>query len=102
MKELTIMTSELFGEVRFAEIDGKPYAVGKDIATALGYSNPTKAVSVHCKGVSKMGIPTSGGIQEMSMIPEGDIYRLIIRSKLPGAYKKRDVIYLNVLTRQVF
>ena len=36
MNELTIMTNELFGEVRFAEIDGKPYAVGEDIA--LGYS----------------------------------------------------------------
>lgn len=97
MKELTIMTSELFGEVRFAEIDGKPYAVGKDIATALGYSNPTKAVSVHCKGVSKMGIPTSGGIQEMSMIPEGDIYRLIIRSKLPGADKFERWVFDEVI-----
>lgn len=97
MKELTIMTSELFGEVRFAEIDGKPYAVGKDIAMALGYSNPTKAVSVHCKGVSKMGIPTPGGIQEMSMIPEGDIYRLIIRSKLPGADKFERWVFDEVI-----
>lgn len=30
-----------------------------------------------------MGIPTDGGMQTMSIIPEGDLYRLIIKSKLP-------------------
>ena len=44
-----------------------------------------------------MGIPTSGGIQEMSMIPEGDIYRLIIRSKLPGADKFERWVFDEVI-----
>ena len=44
-----------------------------------------------------MGIPTSGGIQEMSMISEGDIYRLIIRSKLPGADKFERWVFDEVI-----
>ncbi|MGL4848970.1 MAG: BRO-N domain-containing protein [Clostridium sp.] len=73
--------------MRTLQIEGKPYFVGKDVAEKLGYSNPTKAVSTHCKGVSKMGIPSTGGIQQMSVIPESDLYRLIIKSKLPEAEK---------------
>lgn len=83
--QLQIFKNENFGQVRTLIISNKPYFVGKDIAEILGYRNPTKAVSTHCKGVSKMGIPSNGGIQEMSVIPEGDIYRLIIKSKLPKA-----------------
>lgn len=80
-----IFKNQEFGEVRSLMIDEKPYFVGKDVAKCLGYFNPTKAISTHCKGVSKMGIPSNGGIQDMSVIPEGDIYRLIIKSKLPKA-----------------
>lgn len=97
MENLITKTNELFGEVRFVIIDEKQYAVGKDIALALGYVNPTKAVSVHCKGVSKMGIPTNGGIQDMKLIPEGDIYRLIIKSKLPQAEKFESWVMDEVL-----
>lgn len=97
MSNLIIKTNELFGEVRFCTIEGKNYAVGKDVAMALGYVNPTKAVSTHCKGVSKMGIPSNGGIQEMSIIPEGDIYRLITKSKLPQAEKFESWVFDEVL-----
>ena len=57
MNELTIMTNELFGEVRFAEIDGKPYAVANDVAKALGYAKPNNAILQHCKYTLKWGIP---------------------------------------------
>lgn len=80
--------SEIFGEIRFIDVEGKPYAVGNDIATALGYVRPRKAISDHCKGVlKKCYLETSGGRQELKIIPEGDIYRLIMKSRLPQAEK---------------
>lgn len=87
MNELQFFNSEEFGEIRTAEIDGKPYFVGTDVAKALGYNNPRDAVSRHCKGVVKRDTPTSSGIQSMSYINEGDLYRLIMKSKLPSAEK---------------
>nr|DAM32817.1 MAG TPA: repressor domain protein [Bacteriophage sp.] len=87
MEELQIFNNEEFGEIRTAEINGKPYFVASDVATALGYANPRKAVIDHCKGVTKRDTPTSGGKQELSYINEGDVYRLIMRSKLPSAEK---------------
>lgn len=79
--------NEKFGMVRATKIDDKIYFVGKDIAEKLGYVNPTKAISTHCKGVSKMGIPSNGGIQQMSVILEGDVFRLIVKSKLSDVEK---------------
>lgn len=87
MNELQIFNSEEFGDIRTIEIDGKPYFVGTDVAKALGYNNPRDAVSRHCKGVVKHDTPTSSGVQLMSYINEGDLYRLIMKSKLPSAEK---------------
>lgn len=87
MNHLQIFNSEEFGEIRTIEIDGKPYFVGTDVTKALGYSNPRKAILDHCKGVTKRDTPTSSGIQSMSYINEGDLYRLIMKSKLPSAEK---------------
>ena len=98
MHELTIMTNELFGEVRFAEIDGKPYAVANDVAKALGYANPSKATNDHCRNSIKIwGNDSLGRRQEFKAIPEGDIYRLIIRSKLPGADKFERWVFDEVI-----
>lgn len=52
-----------------------------------GYNNPRDAVSRHCRGVVKHDTPTSSGVQLMSYINEGDLYRLIMKSKLPSAEK---------------
>lgn len=86
MKELQIFNNDMFGEVRGLNIDGKPYAVANDIAKTLGYTNPSKATNDHCKK-SKMvwGNDSLGRRQQFKVIPEGDIYRLIIKSKLPQA-----------------
>ena len=84
---MRIFNSDEFGEIRTVEIDGKPYFVGTDVAKALGYNNPRDAVSRHCKGVVKHDTPTSSGVQLMSYINEGDLYRLIMKSKLPSAEK---------------
>ena len=79
--------NEEFGCVRSVEVNGKTYFVGSDITKALGYSIPHKAIQPHCKGVSEMDIPTNGGIQKVKIIPEGDIYRLVVKSQLPDADK---------------
>ncbi len=97
MKELQIFENEEFGEVRTVEIDGKPYFVGNDVAKALGYVETAKAVRTHCKGVSEMDIPTQGGIQRVKVIPEGDVYRLIIRSNLPSAERFETWVFDEVL-----
>ena len=97
MNELQIFNSEEFGNIRTAEIDGKPYFVGTDVAKALGYNNPRDAVSRHCKGVVKRDTPTSSGIRSMSYINEGDLYRLIMKSKLPSAEKFESWVMDEVL-----
>ena len=97
MSEIQIFNNSEFGEVRALTIDGKEYFVGSDIAKALGYAIPSKAINTHCKGVSKMEVPTNGGNQEVLVIPEGDVYRLIIRSKLPSAEKFESWVMDEVL-----
>ena len=97
MSNLMVFNNQDFGQVRTVNIEGKPYFVGKDIAEALGYKLPRKAISDHCKGVLKQNILTDGGLQEMLIIPEGDIYRLIIKSKLPQAEKFESWVFDEVL-----
>lgn len=97
MNNLEIFTSEEFGEIRTTEESGKILFVASDVATALGYSNPRKAVIDHCKGVTKRDTPTSSGIQEMSYIGEPDMYRLIMKSKLPSAEKFESWVMEEVL-----
>lgn len=85
MNELQIFNNEKFGEIRTITKDDKTYFAGSDVAKALGYAIPHKAVQTHCKGVLKWNIPTSSGNQDVLFITEGDIYRLIMKSKLPSA-----------------
>lgn len=80
MNELQIFNSPEFGQVRTVQLNSKTYFVGIDVATALEYANPSKAIINHCKGVTKLGIPSQGGTQETNVIPEGDIYRLVIKA----------------------
>lgn len=106
MQELKIFESTEFGEIRTVELDGKPYFAGTDVARALGYSNPRDAVARHCKGVVKHdgvsettnqhGTTTKQTIQ-MSFIPEGDVYRLIVSSKLPSAERFERWVFDEVL-----
>lgn len=95
--DLQIFNNEEFGRVRTAQIDDKPYFVATDIANALGYTNPRDAVLRHCKGVVKRDTPTSSGTQQMSYINEGDVYRLIMRSKLPSAERFESWVMDEVL-----
>lgn len=95
--KISVFENAEFGTVRTIEENGKVLFAASDVAKALGYSNPSKAVNDHCKGVTKRYTPTSGGNQEMSFIPEGDVYRLITRSKLPSAEKFESWVFDKVL-----
>lgn len=97
MNDLQIFKNAEFGEIRTVEIEGKPYFVANDVAKALGYVETAKAIRTHCKGVSEMDIPSNGGIQKMKVIPEGDIYRLVIKSHLPNAEKFETWVFDEVL-----
>ena len=82
-----VFENEQFGRVRGLDIDGEPWFVGKDVAVALGYSNPQRAIRNHVddddKGVTEMVTP--GGKQQIPIINESGLYSLIISSELPGA-----------------
>ncbi len=63
----------------------------------MGYSNPNKAVNDHCRAITKCSTPISGKIQEINFIPEGDVYRLILKSKLSTAEKFESWVMDEVL-----
>lgn len=85
-------------EVRTVTIDGNPYWVAKDVAEVLGYANTNEAISRHCKGVAKRyPLQTAGGVQELRIIGESDLYRLIAHSTLPAAETFEKWIFEEVL-----
>ena len=89
--------NEKFGEVRLVEVDGNNYFVASDIARALGYRNPQKAIRDHCKRVNESFIPSNGGEQKAKIIGKSDIYRLIVRSKLESADEFESWIFEEIL-----
>lgn len=97
MDDLQIFTNPDFGEVRTIEENGAVMFCGSDVAKALGYSNPRDAISRHCRGVVKRDTPTESGMQEMSFIPESDLYRLVFGSKLPTAERFTDWVTEEIL-----
>ena len=97
MNELKIFKNPEFGQLRMIFIDGKQYFMASDVAKALGYVRPNDAVSQHCRATVKHSIPISGKEQEVNFIPEGDVYRLIIRSKLPKAEEFERWVFDEVL-----
>lgn len=84
-------------EVRAINRAGEPWFVAKDVAEALGYKNPHDAIRSHCKGVSDIRTPSAGGIQRVKIIPERDVYRLIMRSKLPAAEQFEEWVVGEIL-----
>lgn len=94
---IQLFNSPRFGDVRTLTEDGNTLFCGSDVARALGYAKPQNAIAAHCKGALKRGILTNGGMQEMSFIPEGDLYRLITHSKLPDAEKFERWVFDEIL-----
>ena len=97
MNDLQVFQNSEFGELRVLEQDGKPYFPATACARKLGYVNPQKAIRDHCKGVNEMVTPTKGGMQTTRFIPEGDLYRLIVHSKLPAAERFEKWVFDEVL-----
>jgi prophage antirepressor-like protein len=84
--------------IRVVEIDGEPWFVGKDICEALGYTNPSKAMGDHCKGVTKRyPVATAGGVQDVRVLNESNVLRLIVSSNLPAAEKFEAWVFEEVL-----
>lgn len=85
MGDIQIFSNPQFGDIRTAGTPDKPLFCATDVAKALGYSNPAKAIIDHCKGVTVLETPTNGGIQKIKFIQESDTYRLIFKSNAPKA-----------------
>lgn len=91
-------------DVRALQIDGEPWFVGKDVAKILGYSNPSKAVSIHVDNEDKKSemLPHSqnGNLvtkSKTTLINESGLYSLILSSKLPSAKEFKHWITSEVL-----
>mgnify|MGYP004612135427 FL=1 len=97
MTDLQIFQNEQFGTVRTITENGRTLFCGADVAKALGYARPKDAIAAHTKGAVKRRTLTNGGMQEMTFIPEGDIYRLTARSNLPSADEFERWIFDEVL-----
>lgn len=98
MNKIQIFQNEQFGKVRIAMNENdEPLFCLADVAKALGYSNPAKAVIDHCKGVTVLETPTQSGIQPIKYGKESEVYRLTMKSKLPNAEKFQDWVCDEVL-----
>lgn len=85
-------------EVRVIANNGDPLFVAKDVATALGYARPNDAVNQHCRGTAeRRPLQTSGGVQELRVIREPDLYRLIFGSTLPSAQAFERLVVEEIL-----
>lgn len=100
MNEIEIFKNEEFGEVRTIEKNGSVLFCGSDIAKALGYADTAKAIKQHCKEDGWVICPVidnMGRAQQAKFITEGNVYRLIAHSKLPGAERFERWVFDEVL-----
>lgn len=85
-------------EVRVVLIEGEPWFSARDVAEGLGYSNPQKAVRDHCKSPRPVGVNDSFTLgPSANIIPERDVYRLVMRSKMPQAERFEEWVVGEVL-----
>lgn len=104
MNNLQIFNSQEFGEIRTISIDSEPWFVGKDVATALGYSNASKAVSVHVNEEDRILRTLEADSQngnvvktQTALINESGLYALIFGSKLESAKRFKHWVTSEVL-----
>ena len=99
MTNLTVFENPEFGAIRTVELDGEPWLVGKDVATALGYSDTSDALKKHVDPEDKLTrrFADSGQNREMYIINESGLYSLVLSSKLPTARKFRRWVTSEVL-----
>lgn len=97
MTDIKIFEREEFGSVRVVMRDDEPWFVARDVAIALGYADPADAVQRHCKKVNDSNMGVSPMVPSPKIIPESDVYRLVMRSNLPNAEKFQDWVVEEVL-----
>ncbi|MDO5125368.1 MAG: BRO family protein [Ruminococcus sp.] len=100
MNDLKVFKNSEFGELGIMLINGKEYFPATQCAKILGYTNPRDAIQKRCKedGVAKRDVIDSlGRTQHMNFINEGNLYRLIVSSKLPSAEKFERWVFDEVL-----
>jgi prophage antirepressor-like protein len=101
MNELKIFNSPEFGQVRTTTLNGEPWFVGKDVATALGYSNPSNAVATHVDDEDKttysFQVSGSNYKTKATIINESGLYSLVLSSKLPTAKQFKHWVTSDVL-----
>ena len=100
MPNIQIFNNPEFGEIRTVEINGEVWFVGRDIAKALGYAKPEGAIFTHCRHPLKQRVPHPQSLDktiEVTVIPEGDMYRLISKSKLKSAERFEEWVFDDVL-----
>lgn len=99
MNELQIFNSPEFGQARIVTIDGEPWFIAKDVATALCYSNTRDAIAKHVDGDDKntVVIRDGKGNPNQTIINESGLYSLVLSSKLPTAKKFKHWITSEVL-----
>ena len=100
MNEIQIFQNQEFGAIRTMKNEqGEAMFCGKDVAEALGYNNPLKAIRNHVdsedKGVNELGTP--GGKQKIIFINESGLYALILSSKLDSAKRFKHWVTGEVL-----
>ena len=98
-KSIQVFNNTEFGEIRSMTIDGEPYFVGKDVAAALGYSNPSKALIDHVDEEDKLNNETLSSLGQRGgwLINESGMYSLILSSKLEGAKRFKRWVTSEVL-----
>ena len=99
-KHIQVFNNTEFGEIRTMEINGEPWFVGKDIAAALGYSNPRDAISKHVDDEDKNSVAIRDGNKgnpNQVIINESGMYSLILSSKLEGAKRFKRWVTSEVL-----
>lgn len=102
MNNMQIFNNTEFGDIRTIMEGDTILFCGNDVAKALGYAVPKNAVTSHCPHALKRCLGVQTGTKamqelEMNFIPESDLYRLVFRSKLPGAERFTDWVTSEVL-----
>lgn len=99
MNELQVFQNKQFGNLEILSIEGKEWFPAIQVAEILGYANPRDAISRHTKskGVVNHDVLSNGGVQSKKFIDEGNLYRLITRSKLSQADEFEKWVFEDVL-----
>ena len=98
--QIQIFNNTEFGEIRTVKINGEPWFVGKDIAAALGYSNPRDAISKHVDDEDKISVAIRDGNKgnpNQVIVNESGMYSLILSSKLEGAKRFKRWVTSEIL-----